>query len=207
MTTIKLAQEQQADDLLSRDLFALLTGMLLDQQFPMERAFSGPYRLLERMVRAGAIAPSAGGARLDPAAVAASDPVDFAAWMAGPPAVHRYHASMGARLRALAAAVAQDLDGDVSRLWSDPAPDGSPPTGLQVRQRLESLPGFGRQKASIFLALLGKQLGVTPPGWREAAGAYGEEGSYRSVADVRGPDSLEKVRETKRAAKAAKAAD
>jgi len=197
---LRLAQVDRADALLSSDPFALIAGMLLDQQFPMERAFAGPLLLAERMD------PAHTPPRLEPAAVSAADPEAMTAWMTGPPAVHRYPASMGGRLQALAAHVVEQLDGDTTRLWTDPAPDGTPPTGAQVRVRLEALPGFGRQKASIFVALLGKQLGVTPSGWREAAGAYGEEGSFRSVADVRDAESLARVRETKKAAKAEKKA-
>jgi uncharacterized HhH-GPD family protein len=204
MASLRIAQDDAADELLSRDPFALLAGMLLDQQFPMERAFSGPRLLAERM-RASRGQDRGEPLRLDPAELRAADPEDLAVWMAGPPAVHRYHGSMGRRLQALAALVVDDYGGDVTRLWTDPGPDGGGSSGDQVRRRLEALPGFGRQKASIFLALLAKQLGVQPPGWREAAGAYGEEGSFRSVADVRDAESLAKVRETKRAAKAGKA--
>ena len=196
---LRLAQDERADGLLSTDPFALLAGMLLDQQFPMERAFAGPLLLAERM-------DPTGEPRLDPAAVAAADPDRLTAWMTGPPAVHRYPGSMGARMQALAVHVLEHYDGDSTRIWRDAGPDGGAPTGALVRSRLEALPGFGRQKASIFLALLGKQLGVTPSGWRDAAGAYGEDGSFRSVADVRDPESLAKVRETKKLAKAEKKA-
>lgn len=198
--SLRLAQAEPADALLSRDPFALLAGMLLDQQFPMERAFAGPLLLAQRMD------PLAEPVRLDPGALAAADPDVVTGWMTGPPAVHRYPASMGGRLQSLAAHVTEHLDGDTTRLWTDPGPGGAPPTGAEVRGRLEALPGFGRQKASIFVALLGKQLAVRPPGWREAAGAYGEQGSFRSVADVRDEDSLAKVREAKRAAKEQKKA-
>jgi uncharacterized HhH-GPD family protein len=184
---LRLAQQEAADELLGRDPFALLTGMLLDQQIPMERAFAGPATIAERL----------GVDRLDPREIAAADPDAFAAVLATPPAVHRFPASMAQRVQALAVAVVDQYDGDAARIWDDAA------TGTELRGRLAALPGFGAQKASIFVALLGKQLGVTPPGWREAAGAYGEDGSHRSVADVTGPDSLLLVRETKRAAKAA----
>jgi uncharacterized HhH-GPD family protein len=217
MTRLQIAQDSAADDLLSRDPFALLAGMMLDQQFPMERAFAGPYLLAQRMHDAGAgpqgsqKAPgSPGGGQgdltLDPAALAGAAPEDVTAWMTGPPAVHRFPGSMGERLRSLAALVLDEYGGDTTRIWTDPAPDGSPPTGLVVRKRLEALPGFGKQKASIFLALLGKQLGVDLHGWREAAGGYGQEGTYRSVADVRDAGSLAKVREFKKQAKAARSA-
>jgi uncharacterized HhH-GPD family protein len=183
---IRLAQQSAADELLSRDPFALLTGMLLDQQVPMEKAFAGPRLIADRL----------GLADLDPAVVADTAPDDFVAIMAGPPAVHRYPQSMGGRVQALARVVVEQYDGDAAALWTPVA------TGRELYQRLNALPGFGPQKAKIFVALLGKQLEVQPTGWRNAAGDYGLKG-YRSVADVVDDDSLLKVRETKRAAKAA----
>jgi uncharacterized HhH-GPD family protein len=183
---LQIAQDADADALLDRDPFALLVGMLLDQQFPMERAFAGPAGLARRL----------GVERLDPAAMAAHDPEAFAALFVGPPALHRYPAAMAARAQALAAIVVDRYGGDATGLWRD-APDGE-----TLLARLTTLPGFGRQKAQIFVALLGKQRGVTPPGWREAAGAYGEAGSFRSVADVVDGASLERVRAFKQAAKA-----
>ncbi len=189
---IQIAQDAQADELLTNDSFALLVGMLLDQQFPMERAFAGPYLIATRMGTAS---------HLDPGQVATSDPEAFRALMTGPPAVHRYPGSMGERIQALAAIVTQTYGGDASRIWTE-ATDGQ-----DLFDRLHELPGFGKQKAQIFVALLGKQLKVRPIGWREAAGAYGEDGSRRSVADVRNPKSLAEVRafkqETKAAAKGA----
>jgi len=160
--------------------------MLLDQQIPMEKAFIGPSVLAERL----------GVDRLDPGAVAEVDAVRFAAMMAGPPAVHRYHTSMAGRVQALAGAVAREYGNDARAIWADVA------TGAELVARLRALPGFGDQKARIFTALLGKQCGVRPAGWQEAAGDYGLPG-HRSVADVVDPDSLLKVREFKRAAKAA----
>jgi uncharacterized HhH-GPD family protein len=135
---------------------------------------------------------------LDPARVADADPEQFAALCATPPAVHRFPGSMAGRIQALARVVVDEYGGDAARLWRDGDPDG--PT---VLRRLTALPGFGDQKAQIFLALLGKQWGATPSGWREAAGRYGPEGTYLSVADVVDPESLARVREAKRAAKAA----
>ena len=184
---LRLAQEPAADALLSADPFALLVGMLLDQQFPMERAFAGPQRLAERL----------GVERLDPAALAAMDPEALAAVMARPPVVHRYPRAMAARIQALAAVVVDTYGGDAAHVWHDPG------TGRELLARLARLPGFGDQKARIFLALLGKQLGVRPTGWREAAGAYGEAGSRRSVADVVDPESLAEVRAFKREQKQA----
>jgi uncharacterized HhH-GPD family protein len=182
---LHLAQDEAADALLASDPFALLVGMLLDQQFPMERAFYGPYLIAQRM----------GAARLDPAAVAGADPEQFAVLMAGPPAVHRYPQSMGSRVQALAAHVLDQYDGDVRALWLDV------PDARTLLARIRGLPGFGDQKARIFLALLAKQFGVRAPGWEEAAGDYGREG-HRSVADVVDADSLAKVRDHKKAMKA-----
>jgi uncharacterized HhH-GPD family protein len=186
MAALHLSQDPDADALLSRDPLALLLGMLLDQQIPMEKAFAGPAVLAERL----------GTDRLDPAAVAAVQPSDFAALMARPPAVHRYHTSMSGRVQALAAHVVEHYGGDAAAVWRDAA------DGRELLARLKALPGFGDQKARIFLALLGKQFDVRPPGWEEAAGDYATPG-YRSVADVVDADSLLKVREHKKALKAA----
>ncbi|HMO11717.1 MAG TPA: HhH-GPD-type base excision DNA repair protein [Actinotalea sp.] len=185
---MNLTGDPAADALLERDPFALLVGMLLDQQVPMENAFAGPAKIAARMGT---------GDRLDPAAIAAADPEEFAALCATPPAVHRFPQSMAGRVQALARTVVDTYQGDTSRLWADGA------DGTEVLRRLQGLPGFGAQKAQIFLALLGKQRAVTPAGWREAAGRYGGEGTYLSVADVVDQQSLGRVRETKRAAKAA----
>jgi len=186
-TTLRLAQDADADALLARDPLALLVGMLLDQQFPMERAFAGPYLLARRLSLD----------TLDAGAIAAHDPDALAKVMAGPPAVHRYPAAMAGRVQALCRLVAEQWGGDAAELWRSAA------TGRELLARLRSLPGFGEQKARIFVALLGKQLGVQPPGWREAAGPYGEEGSHRSVADVTDADSLAQVRAFKQATKQA----
>ncbi|WP_068254435.1 HhH-GPD-type base excision DNA repair protein [Janibacter corallicola] len=181
---LQIAQDETADALLATDPFALLTGMLLDQQFPMERAFAGPAKIKERF----------GG--LDPAAIAAADPEEFADLCATPPAVHRYGRSMAGRIQSLATIVRDEYDGRAERIWTTAADT------TQLLARLKALPGFGDQKARIFAALLGKQLGVRPDGWREAIGPYAEEGSHRSVADVVDETSLLEVREYKKAAKA-----
>jgi uncharacterized HhH-GPD family protein len=187
--TLRLAQDDDADRMLSRDPLALLIGMLLDQQFPMERAFTSPWLLAQRLDRE----------RLDAAELAGWDPDAFAKVMAGPPALHRYPGAMAGRVQALCAHVVAEYGGDASALWRTAA------SGAELLKRVRSLPGFGEQKSKIFVALLGKQLGVRPEGWREAAGPYGLEGSHRSVADVTDPDSLARVRafkqEAKRAAK------
>ncbi|MFE2033751.1 HhH-GPD-type base excision DNA repair protein [Streptomyces scopuliridis] len=191
-TTIRLAQQPEADELLGRSPLAALVGMLLDQQVPMEWAFSGPYTIAVRM----------GHDDLDAGEIAAYDPEAFVALLSDKPAVHRYPGSMARRVQQLCQYLVEHYGGDPTAIWRDVA------TGAEVRDRLNALPGFGKQKSQIFLALLGKQYGVQPTGWREAAGAYGDLGSYRSAADITGPESLAKVRafkqETKRAAKAAK---
>ncbi|GAB3609402.1 HhH-GPD-type base excision DNA repair protein [Humibacter ginsengiterrae] len=184
--TLHITGDAAADELLSTSPLALLLGMLLDQQVAMETAFSGPAKIRDRM----------GG--LDAATIADDDPDAFAKLCATPPAVHRFPGSMAARIQAVCRAVVADWGGDASAIWTEGAPDGA-----EVLKRLRTLPGFGDQKARIFLALLGKQYGYDGAGWREAAGDYGEEGSYRSVADIVDEASLTRVRENKRAAKAA----
>ncbi|MEU3418600.1 MULTISPECIES: HhH-GPD-type base excision DNA repair protein [Streptomyces] len=192
--TLHLAQDPAADALLGRSPLAALTGMLLDQQVPMEWAFKGPRTIADRL----------GAEDLDAHEIAARDPEAFAALLSEKPAVHRYPGAMAKRVQQLCQYLVEHYDGDAEAVWRGVG------SGAELLKRLEDLPGFGRQKAQIFLALLGKQLGVTPAGWREAAGAYGEPESYRSVADITGPDSLTRVRahkqEMKAAAKAAKAA-
>jgi uncharacterized HhH-GPD family protein len=193
MPDLRIAQDDAADELLSRDPLALVLGMLFDQQFPMERAFAGPRLLADRLGVDG----------LDAAALAAEDPEKLAKAFQGPPAVHRYPGSMAARTQEVCRLLVERYGGRADALWDD-VPDGA-----TLVKRIGELPGFGAQKSKIFVALLGKQYGVTPPGWREAAGAYGEEGSRRSVADITGPESLAEVRqfkqEQKQAAKTARA--
>jgi uncharacterized HhH-GPD family protein len=186
-TPLCLAQDPDADALLTSSSLALLFGMLLDQQIPMEKAFRGPRDIADRM----------GG--LDVRGIAEADPEQFASLVAQRPAVHRFPGSMAKRLQSLAQYLIGHYDGDVTMIWIRDQPDGA-----EVLRRLKALPGFGEQKAKIFLALLGKQRGVQPTGWREAAGAYGEEGCYRSVADVVDAPSLGEVRAFKQQMKAAK---
>ncbi len=185
-TSLYLTGDPEADALLARDSNALLIGMVLDQQVPMEKAFAGPAVIAERM-----------GGSLDVAAIAAADPEQFAALCATPPAVHRFPGSMAGRVQAVCRVLMADYRGDAENLWATAG------TGAELRKRIATLPGFGEQKAAIFLALLGKQYGVAPDGWREAAGPYGEDGSRISVADVTSPESLTAVRAAKKAAKAA----
>ncbi|GAA0660450.1 hypothetical protein GCM10010193_09260 [Kitasatospora atroaurantiaca] len=158
----------------------------------MEWAFSGPYTIAQRMGRDD----------LDAREIAAYGPEAFVALLSSKPAVHRYPGAMAKRIQQLCQDLVEHYDGDAAAVWRDAA------TGKELLGRLNALPGFGKQKAQIFLALLGKQFDVTPEGWREAAGSYGEPGCHRSVADITGPESLAKVRaykqEAKRAAKAAR---
>ncbi|KRC59302.1 Fe-S cluster assembly protein HesB [Agromyces sp. Root81] len=183
---LHITGEQAADELLSDDAFALLTGMLLDQQVTMESAFAGPEKIRTRI------------GSIDPETIAGYDPEAFVGVFKQTPAVHRFPGSMAGRVQALATAIVQDWGGEASAIWTQ-----GEPSGAEVFKRLKALPGFGDQKAKIFLALLGKQCGLEAPGWREAAGSYGDEGAFRSVADIVDRESLAKVRATKQAAKAA----
>ena len=187
---LNITGDAPADALLTDDPFALLVGMLLDQQVPMETAFAGPAKIRDRM------------GSFDPETIASTDPEAFAAVFKESPAVHRFPGSMAARVQALAAEVRDEWGGHADAIWTRPGLDGLGPDGPEVLRRLQELPGFGEQKAKIFLALLGKQCGLEAEGWREAAGDYGAQGSYRSVADIVDADSLAKVREAKKAAKA-----
>jgi len=182
---LNITGDAEADALLDESPFALLTGMLLDQQIPMETAFAGPAKLRDRL-----------GA-LDPATVASIEPEKLVEVMKQTPAVHRFPGSMAGRVQALAAAIVSEWNGDTAAIWTHGDPDGA-----EILRRLKALPGFGEQKAKIFLALLGKQKGLQAPGWEAAAGDYGTAG-YRSVADIVDADSLTRVREHKRAMKAA----
>jgi len=184
---LQLAQDPAADALLSANPFALLVGMLLDQQVPMETAFAGPKKIADRI---GAF---------DAAAIAHYDPDKFAALCSERPAIHRFPGSMATRIQALAQIIVDHYDGDAAALWTAGDPDGP-----ELLQRLKGLPGFGEQKARIFLALLGKQYAVTPKDWRTAAGEFGKAGTHLSVADIADPRSLEKVRSYKKQMKAAK---
>ena len=186
---LQLVQDPAADELLADNPFALLVGMLLDQQIPMETAFAGPKKIADRI---GAV-----DARL----IADYNPDEFIALCSETPAIHRFPGSMSKRVQALAQAIVDEYDGDVTALWT-----GGEPDGAEVLRRLKRLPGFGEQKAKIFLALLGKQYGVTPKGWRAAAGDYGKAGTHMSVADVVDPGSLQEVRSYKRAQKQKQAA-
>lgn len=173
------------DQLLSEDPLALLVGMVLDQQIPLEKAFRSPRELKERL-----------GGRLDAAELAAMDPDALAAVFSGKPALHRFPTSMAGRVQQVCAALVDSYGGDAARVWT------SAGNGPELLANVRSLPGFGEQKARIFVALLGKQLGVRPPGWEAACAPYGEPGSFRSVADIDSPAALLKVRQFKQQAKA-----
>ena len=188
--TLHITGDADADQLLTDNPLALLVGMLLDQQVPMETAFAGPQKLVERLDE------------FSPAAVAALDEDALLAAFKEKPAVHRFPGSMAGRVQALARAIVDDYDGDTAGIWTNAGKGGGAPTGAEVLRRLKALPGFGEQKAKIFLALLGKQFGLEAAGWREAAGDYGPEDAFRSIADVVDDHSLQRVRETKKALKA-----
>ncbi|WP_424808841.1 HhH-GPD-type base excision DNA repair protein [Rhodococcus sp. 27YEA15] len=184
--SLNLVGDPEADALLAENSLALLVGMLLDQQVAMETAFLGPKKLVDRL------------GDLDIRRIADMDTDEFVAICAQPPAVHRFPKSMGERIQSVCQFVVENYDGDTAAIWTSGDPDGK-----EVLKRLKALPGFGDQKARIFLALLGKQIGVQPKGWRAAAGDYGLDGSRRSIADVVDEQSLLEVREFKKAAKAA----
>ncbi len=184
--TLHITGDAAADRLLSDDPLALLIGMLLDQQVAMETAFAGPLKIQERV------------GSVDAATLAHYDPDKLVEQFQKTPAVHRYPGSMAGRVQSLCTAIEENWDGDASAIWTRDNPDGR-----EVLKRLKALPGFGEQKAKIFLALLGKQYGYTGEGWREASAPYGEDGSFRSVADIVSPESLLQVRAHKQAAKAA----
>ncbi|MER5604932.1 HhH-GPD-type base excision DNA repair protein [Micromonospora tulbaghiae] len=188
--TLSLPIDPEANELLARSPLALLLGMVLDQQVPMEKAFSSPYVLAQRL-----------GHEPDAAELAGYDPEALVEIFARPPALHRFPKAMAARVQEVCRALVERYDGDPARLWSDVT------DGRELLRRVGELPGFGRQKAQIFVALLGKRFGITPDGWREAAGDYGDADAHRSVADVTDPESLRRVREFKQRMKAeAKAA-
>jgi len=176
--SIQITGDAQADQVLTDSPFALLVGMMLDQQYPMEHAFRGPAKVLDRF------------GSIEPAAIAAADPAEFKALCSTPPAIHRFPGSMAERLQTLAAIVEDKYAGHAERLWTEAT------SGADLMKRLTELPGFGKQKAQIFTALLAKQLGVRPDGWEKVVGDYALEG-YRSVADVTDPASLQKVRDYK----------
>ncbi len=184
--TLSLPIPTEANDLLQRNPLALLIGMVLDQQVPLEKAFSSPYVLEQRL-----------GHALDAHELATYDQDDLTELFSRTPALHRFPKAMAFRVQEVCRLLVERYDGDASRVWTE-AKDGK-----DLLKRVGGLPGFGKQKAQIMVALLGKQYGVTPPGWRAAAGAYGEEGAHRSVADITDEGSLAEVRDYKKQMKAA----
>jgi uncharacterized HhH-GPD family protein len=186
MPSLYLAREPAADRLLATDPLALLIGMVLDQQVPLERAFSAPHDLVQRL-----------GHEPDAAELASLDPDALTELFGRRPALHRFPKAMAARVQEMCRLLVDRYDGDPARVWTE-AKDGK-----ELLKRIGGLPGFGRQKAQIMVALLGKQYGVQPKGWREAAGEFGARGTYRSVADIVDDASLVKVREYKQQMKAA----
>ena len=189
MAKLQLSQNPEADKLLSEDPLALLIGMVLDQQVALEWAFTGPRTLKDRL------------GHLDPRKIAEMDPEALVTIACEKPPIHRYPAAMARRVHELCQLIADEYDGDATAVWTGAA------DGADLFKRVKALPGFGEMKAKIFVALLGKQLGVRPTGWEKAAGDYATDGSYMSVADIVDQPSLDKVRaykqEKKRAAKAA----
>jgi uncharacterized HhH-GPD family protein len=184
--TIWMPVGPEANELLSRSPLALLIAMLLDQQVTLEKAFSAPLDLVRRL-----------GHEPTAAELADFDPDRLAAIFSERPALHRYPRAMAARVQEMARLIVDQYDGDAARLWE------SAGTGAELLKRVAALPGFGAQKAQIFVALLGKQVGVRPDGWREAAGVFGAEGTRFSVADITDEASLGEVRSHKQALKAA----
>ncbi|ABW15941.1 HhH-GPD family protein [Parafrankia sp. EAN1pec] len=183
---LHLSQIEEADELLTNDPLALLIGMVLDQQIPLERAFAAPYELTKRL-----------GRSLDVTELASYDPDELASVFSQQPALHRFPGSMAKRVQALCQLIVDRYNGDPAAVWATAA------DGKQLLRQISALPGFGQQKAKIFIALLGKQLAVTPPGWREASDPFSEDGSLRSIADITSPETRIQVRDFKKQLKAA----
>ncbi len=184
---LHLSQDDEADELISKDPLALLIGMVLDQQIPLERAFFAPLELSRRL-----------GHDLDAAQIAGMDPERLAEVFSARPALHRFPAANSRRVQELCRIVVDDYHGDAAAVWNE-ASDGA-----DLYRRVLALPGFGSQKAKIFVGLLGKQLDVEPKGWREASEPFGRAGSYMSVADIVDGASLARVRAYKQTLKAAR---
>ncbi|WP_374581064.1 HhH-GPD-type base excision DNA repair protein [Frankia sp. CiP3] len=183
---LHLSQIAEADELLTNDPLALLIGMVLDQQIPLERAFAAPCELARRL-----------GRSLNAADLARADPDELGAAFSQQPALHRFPGSMAKRVQSMCQLIVDTYDGNAARVWTTAA------DGKELLRRVAALPGFGTQKAKIFVALLGKQLGVTPPGWREVSAPFGDDGSYLSIADIIDTVTRDKVRAYKKAMKAA----
>lgn len=182
---LALSQNKEADALLSKDPLALLIGMVLDQQVPLEWAFAAPLTLKERM------------GSLDAAEIANCEPELLVKHFVGPPALHRFPAANAARVQELCRIVVEQYGGKADNVWKKAK------TGDELYKNVKGLPGFGEMKARIFVALLAKQLGVRPEGWEAVAKDYGKPGTLMSVADITGPETLLKVRDFKAQKKAA----
>ncbi|MCH8984278.1 MAG: Fe-S cluster assembly protein HesB [Acidobacteria bacterium] len=178
---LNFTDSDDANRLLASDGLALLIGMLLDQQFPMERAFYGPFLLKERL-----------GEDLDESRIADWDPEAMETVFKGPPAIHRYPSSMAKRTQELCRTIVNEYSGSAKNIWVT-ADDGA-----ELLTRLEALPGFGIGKSRIFVGLLGKRLGVAPVGWEESAA------DWSSIADVASFEDVAFLREQKRVMKAAR---
>jgi len=164
-----------ADDLLNTNPDALIIGMLLDQQVPLEWAFRGPFTISTRL------------GRLDPTAIAAMPEAAFVAVCCEKPAIHRFPAAMGRRIHALCTVLTDEWHGRAERLWSDGCDGGT------LAARVGALPGFGVEKTQIFVALLAKRFGVRPNGWEAAAGVFADD-EPRTIADCADATSLAAVR-------------
>jgi uncharacterized HhH-GPD family protein len=182
---IHITDDEAVDQLLTDEPLALLIAMVLDQQIPLERAFRSPFDLRQRL-----------GGRLDAAELASMDPDALAAVFSERPALHRFPRSMAGRVQEVCSVVVDSYGGDAAAIWT------SASDGKELLDHVTALPGFGEQKARIFVALLGKQLGIRPPGWEKVAAPYGATGSFRSVADIDSPEALAKVRRYKQKMKA-----
>jgi len=183
---LSLPIDDDANELLSASPLALLIGMLLDQQVTIEKAFTSPRDLVRRL-----------GHEPTAAELAEFDPDALAAIFSERPALHRYPRAMAGRVQQLCQQIVDRYGGDPAGLWAGAR------TGAELLARIRALPGFGADKAQIFLALLGKQYGVRPRGWRQAAGHFGEKGGHYSVADITDAASLAAVRAYKQNLKAA----
>jgi uncharacterized HhH-GPD family protein len=185
LSKLVLSQDKDADALLSRDPLALLIGMVLDQQIPLEHAFTSPLVLTQRL-----------GHDLDAKELSSFDPDKLKEIFSTPPALHRFPGSMAGRVQEMCKVLVDKYDGDAAKVWDTK-------DAKDLYKRVKELPGFGEQKAKIFVALLGKQLGVKPNGWREVSSPYGDDGSKMSVADITDSASLLEVRAYKQQMKAA----
>ena len=181
-----ITNDDDANAFLVADPLALVLGMLLDQQVPMEWAFRAPFTLSQRL-----------GERFNPTDIAAMDPEDLVAVFCEKPALHRYPAAMGRRAHAVCAHIVNHHNGDAAKIWKGVR------SGEQLYGRVLALPGFGEEKAKIFVALLAKRFHKAPPGWEQAAGAFSDS-QLRSVADVSSKERFNEVRAWKKAQKAAK---